>query len=218
MQRQWGSLREFFDELNLQCYYVVLRNFDYLPEKYKCELHGDIDILTDDVNKMVDVTGAKKTALKRYRTHYICRIGDKDVEFDFRYIGDGYYCKKWEKDILKNRIMNDSGIYIPNDEDYKYTILYHALVHKKEIAADYCKIITAIFGENPMELIEHLKKYIKDNNYKFSQPYDLSVVFNFRNIPVILTPRRFIYRFYLDISMRSRYKWSVIRKKIRAEE
>ena len=55
MKKQWNSLQQFFDELNLQCNYVVLRNFDYLPEKYKCDLHGDIDLLTDDVNKMVAV-------------------------------------------------------------------------------------------------------------------------------------------------------------------
>ena len=215
MKKQWNSLQQFFDELNLQCNYVVLRNFDYLPEKYKCDLHGDIDLLTDDVNKMVAVTGARKTVLKRYRTHYICRIGDQDVEFDFRYVGDGYYCKKWEENILKERIMNDHNIYIPNSEDYKYTILYHALVHKKEIAADYCEIITGIFGESPMNLKGHLKKYMKNNHYKFSQPFDLSVIYNFRNIPVILTPRRFIYRFYLDIAMRLRYKWSVFTKILR---
>lgn len=214
MNRQWNSLREFFDALNAQCNYVVLRNYNYLPEKYKCELHGDIDILTDDIHKIIDVTGAGKTVLKRYRTHYICKIGDTDVEFDFRYVGDGYYCKKWEKDILKNRIINHDQIYIPDHEDYKYTILYHALVHKKEIAADYQQIITEMFGANPMELTTCLKKYMKKNNYSFTQPYDLSVVYNFRNIPAILTPRRFIYRLYLDISMRSRYKWSVLKKMI----
>lgn len=216
MKKQWNSLREFFDELNLQCNYVVLRNFNYLPETYKCELHGDIDILTDNVQKVIDVTGAVKTVQKKYRTHYICRIGGADVEFDFRFVGDGYYCKDWEKNILKNRRKNHNGIYIPDHTDYKYTILYHALVHKKEIAPDYRDIIAELFGESPVKLKRTLKKYMKDNNYRFSQPYDLSVVYNFRNIPVILTPRRFIYRLYLDISMRLRYKWSVLKKLLRS--
>lgn len=212
MGTKWNSLEQLFSVLNEKCNYVVLRNFQYLPEQFRSELHGDIDILTDDVDRIVEIIGAEKFKPQKYRTHYLCEIGEDTVHFDFRFVGDNYYCKNWEEHILNHRIMQ-KGIYIPNEEDYKYTILYHALIHKTNIASDYVENIEHLFGEKPEQLLGKLKGYLKEHDYRFCQPYDLSVIFNFQRIPVVLTPRRALHRSWMDIKPRIKYKLSRLKNR-----
>ena len=171
----WKSLSQVFGVLNSTIPYVVLRNYDYLPDKFVSDLHGDIDLLTTDELEIAYILNAKKIIKKDFRVQYYCKIGKSKVKFDFRYIGDNYYCKTWEENILQSRSYYN-GFNIPNDENYYYSLLYHAIVQKKKISPDYLEKLNKYFGD--VDLNELLLRFMDENNYSFVEPKDLTVYFN----------------------------------------
>ena len=172
----WDSLQQLFYILNHTCKYAVLRNFEGLPGSFHYGEHEDIDILADNYENIVGISNSVPVFNKDYRVQCLCNINGHKTQFDFRYIGDGYYDYKWEKAIIDNRIKYN-GIYVPNDNDYSYMLLYHALIHKRRIADDYTTRLNQRFGQDAWnETI--LKEYLDSNGYKYTEPYDLSVYFN----------------------------------------
>lgn len=177
----WESLEEVFYVLNETINYVVLRNFEQLPEQYTVGTHGDIDFLCENYYNMKKILNAKEESdLKsRVRNHLV--ISGEKVFFDLRYIGDDYYCNQWEKVILNNRVKNNS-FFVPNEEDLKYTLLYHALIHKKRISSDYIEKFKVYFNtESVTFLRDILKEYMNEKKYYFTNPNDISVFFNENN-------------------------------------
>lgn len=172
----WDTLEKFFKALNSTVNYVVMRNYEGLPEASYVESHEDIDILTEDLNKIVKISNGMCVFKEKYRVQYLVKISNELVQFDFRSISDGYYDNKWEKNIIDNRVMK-SGIYIPCDEDYKYMILYHALIHKGKIADDYMLKLNELYGEGKWNR-EVLTEYMNEKGYIYSEPVDLSVYYN----------------------------------------
>ena len=134
--KKWKNIRQFFDVLNLTTNYVVLRNFDDLPDKI---LHHDIDILTNDVKNMSIILNEGESMIGKSPI----KIAEKKILVDFRYQQGHHYDEKWCKDILKRRIMAKNGFYIPSNEDYFYTLLHHSMVHKK-IEQKYIKKLNEI--------------------------------------------------------------------------
>jgi hypothetical protein len=120
----WKNTKQFFDVLNVTTNYVVLRNFEDLPDKI---LNPDIDILTDDVKDMSIILNEDESIIGKSPI----KIAGKKILIDFRTQQGHYYDEKWCKDILKRRIMTKNGFYTPSDEDYFYTLLYHSTVRKK---------------------------------------------------------------------------------------
>lgn len=186
----WENLEELFYVLNNTLTYVVLRNYECLPHEYTMALHGDIDLLTDNYRETAFITNSAPVFRLKYRVLNRVRIGQDDVLFDFRHIGDQYYDESWQKDILKRRILAPGGFYIPAPVDYFYSLLYHAAVHKKEIAPDYrLRLVdlaadAGIEGVNPdifddsFRIRKFLQSYLTDNGYDFSEPMDFSVYYN----------------------------------------
>ncbi len=173
---QWESLEKLFQILNETSKYLVLRNYDGMPCEYYLEEHGDIDILVQDKKEVLHIINAVPMFNQSYRTHYKVNIDYKTVRFDVRFVGDDYYDKKWQKVMLDNRKLSN-GFYIPSDEDYKYSFLYHALMHKDVIVNDYKRKIEALGFENGSEF-NVLQEYLKEKGYEFTEPRDLSVFYN----------------------------------------
>ena len=70
---------------------------------------------------------------------------------DIRCVGDGYYDKPWEEVMIKNRVKTE-GIYVLCKEDYNYSILYHALLQKRERdGAKYNQMLRELFDESNKE-------------------------------------------------------------------
>ena len=61
----WDSLQELFYVMNATVDYVVLRNFECLPEAYTLRGHGDIDLLVHDYDEAVRITCAKRVFNRR---------------------------------------------------------------------------------------------------------------------------------------------------------
>lgn len=177
------GLASLFVSLNDNCNYLILRGWEYLLEKDYSGIHGDIDILCDNMKRAREVLGAKKIHAGSCRSNYIVDCGEKMVQFDIRYVGDNYYCREWEKAMLLGRTFRDF-FYVLDDENYFYSLIYHILIHKEEINKKYFETLLSLSDNKPGFLFESgvlftlLKKWMNDNGYNFVIPKDYAVKVN----------------------------------------
>ncbi|MDB2663063.1 glycosyltransferase [Paracoccaceae bacterium] len=185
--------------------YCVLRNFEMLPDEYQIDEHGDIDILVENYFEAKAVLGGVSYKHKLpetdprwgvpyeiggYKIANKVMVGDVEVEFDIRFVGDGYYDEGWQKDMLRNR-KRTKCFYTLNDEDYFYSLVYHGLLHKRSLSKTYinrfaalahaaCLKIDEATLKNEVQLWDLLRRYLKANNYDLTIPIEKNIPFNFR--------------------------------------
>lgn len=182
----WKNVQEMFYALNNCTNYTILRNFENLPEEIYLNDHNDIDLICNSYENVAYVLNAKKVFDEEYRVHYKVKLKDKYANFDLRYIGDGYYYKKLEEDILKNRVYNKKGFYTISEEYYFYTLLYHAILHKPEFSKDYKDRLKNMNSDilnltKDEEYLKVLQNWLIQNEYIVTKPIDKSVQFNREN-------------------------------------
>jgi hypothetical protein len=178
----WTSASELFYILNACERYVVLRNFEELPEQATLNGHDDIDFLVMDYSNFVFLLNGRKVFNKSYRVHYSIVIKGVEVLCDVRYVGDNYFDRCWQEDILKKRVLYNQ-FYVPDTEDLKYSVLYHALIHKSLIAEDYkVKLRHWFLNTELKSLRNYLALYMDEKRYKYTEPTDLSVYFNRKEV------------------------------------
>ena len=95
----WKSLDQLFYVMNGTVEYVILRNFENLPNNNFSKDHEDIDFLVRDIDQAVYVTNAEKLYKKRYKIN----VSGKDILIDFENVGDNYYDQRWQNHILKKK-------------------------------------------------------------------------------------------------------------------
>lgn len=185
----FSGLKELFQLLNQCAPYVVLRNYENLPKTYVVGSHGDIDLLVGSLDDAVGLLCAKKESEVKYRVRYSVSVGGEDVYFDLRSAGDGYYDECFQKEILASRIYNENGFYTPGAESHVYALLYHALIHKKDVSADYqARLNAALVGVTGARDMTHgqlcsvLDDFMVGHGYRYTVPVDKSVHFNEDNI------------------------------------
>ncbi|MDO4200583.1 MAG: hypothetical protein Q4D25_00420 [Bacteroidales bacterium] len=185
----YSSIHQLFYVLNNTVKYVVLRNYECLPDEYTVEGHGDIDLLVEDKNYIAYLTLANPVFPESYRVYHILNIAGKDIPFDFRHVGDNYYDRPWEENILKNRTFIKSLFYVPCLEDQFYSLLYHAYIQKHEVKQDYIpklnefgKTLGIDYSNNPNLTISLLDDYLQKHAYEYIRPQDKSVVYNEQNL------------------------------------
>ena len=178
----WNSLEEAFYALNNTVNYAVLRNFEGLPHNFDPSIHKDIDLLTDERNRLISVLNPRKTKPLRSPVQLKVSVDGKLIDWDVRQVGDDYYCLQWEQDMLQDKVLTSENVYVLNGEHHFYSLIYHALVHKKRIAADYYEkaksLMKSLCFDLPNETFsrafdmyfELLKDYMKRRNYVFCSP------------------------------------------------
>jgi len=168
------DVKELFKKLNDADFnYVVLRNWDNLPDNVELGPHSDLDLLTDEPRRLVNLIGAEKTFKEWYRVQHKLTFDDGTfVLIDVRYTGDRYYPLQFEEDILKGKTLHHRGFYIPSKWDYYWALMYHALVHKPYLGADYLIILK---GMNSSLEVSFDSLLIKFDNLE--RPMDKSVFF-----------------------------------------
>ena len=186
----WRDLTELFEVLNLTHPYVVLRNFDALPEDMGDGGHGDIDLLVEDLDNAAFICNAEPVFDTPHRVFMHVPVNGQPVPFDFRHQGDGYYDKLWQRDILDQRVLNERGFYIPAPVDHFYSLLYHAVIHKPQVAADYLvklperAVVLGRVEASPAHFTEYrwmkgiLSQFFNAKGYDYSEPQDPSVYVN----------------------------------------
>ena len=185
----YNGISEVFDLLNqAEIPYLVLRNYDNLlaPEMYM-DGHGDVDILCADSQVIVKLLGAKTTRkdqppFKGDCTHYYIYVGEKNVSLDLRYVGDDYYCKEWQEDILSKRVAHE-GFYVMDEENYFYSLTYHAILQKQKLSDEYQKRLSnmannlkiATGGGGEADFIKLLNEFMRKKGYRYTYPIDFYV-------------------------------------------
>ena len=89
--------------------------------------------------------------------------------------------KNGRKKILKNREF-DNIKFIPNSEDFKYSLLYHIIFHKGFIANKYTKFLKEKFKLKELhykKLNSIINNYMLLKNYKYKRPSDLTMPITF---------------------------------------
>ena len=184
---KWNSVSDMFYALNNCTNYAILRNYESLPDEIYQNDHNDIDLICDSLEDVAYVLNAKSVFEENYRVHYRTEVEDRIAYFDLRYISDNYYYENMEKQLLKQRIFNEKGFYTLNKENYFYSLLYHALIHKETFKDDYKKKLIEMNVEkiNSNTTIEEyakiLKKWMITNEYIIVEPIDKTVMINLKN-------------------------------------
>lgn len=177
----WKSFEDVFYLLNSSCKYVVLRGLDVSG--------GDIDLIVDDFNTVKHLLNGKKVHRNKFRTQVETTINGERCLFDLMYVGDNYYCEKWEEDILENRVLSTEGYYVPSQQDFFYSLIYHVLFHKKVPSRKYDEMLEKMLPNFYSDIVEsgqdyhnlYLKllwKFMDENDYFPVKPKDRKVKYN----------------------------------------
>ena len=191
--RGWTSPTELFHALNHTVPYVVLRNFEKLPDCLHVGSHEDVDMMTGDYAEAIRVMNARPNVrcLPRWGGPHWVNICGEDMWFDVRFVGDHYYDPKWAADILARRVWNANGFYSPSPEDYFETLAYHAVVHKRAFADDYRPRLAGMAAQlgrsgwdaeglrDPARMKALLDDVLRRRGYRYDRPRDVNVFYNF---------------------------------------
>lgn len=195
------NIHELFYLLNNSIDYIVLRNYECLPDEYTLEGHGDIDLLVENLNYIVYLCSATpEYPLDSLRAQYNVRIGNENIPFDFRYVGDNYYDQKWQEHLLETKTQFNAVIPVPNDKDHFYSLLYHAYVQKYEVAPDYKIKLERLSEKAKIEyhslmpntaVKKILDGFFDKRGYRFVVPVDHSVFYNMQFTTLGYQPKEY---------------------------
>lgn len=162
----WQDMKQLLYVLNGTTNYVILRNFEGMPYEFD---YRDIDLLAED-EKLAYIINKDFSPFSNSRS-FETKVGDKMVMFNPNYLGDHYYDIKWEKDILKRRIFHPNGFYVPNKDDYFYTLLYHVIFHKRVISDKYKKMLSNFAKEFEINEVTEMTFNDFNKSKKFLEKY-----------------------------------------------
>lgn len=215
----FSSLSEAFSLLNTAgAEYLVLRNYEKFTEcgAFLMDGHPDIDILCRDSQTIVRILDAQTSRkdtppFKGDGTHYYICVRGKTVSLDLRYIGDGYYCQSWEEDMLaRKQPLGDFFVMCP--EDYFYSLIYHAILQKKELSQEYrvrlsemaAKMNVFIEKADTPSFLAKLQHFMKEKGYRFEYPKDKTVPCRFRLVErnlIVHNARLFLRHWLFDMNV-----------------
>lgn len=165
------DLRTFFNYMNdISFPYLVMRNWDMLPDSVELGDHSDLDLLVDSYEQFFEIFPDAKLEFPNPRVRVKMAIGDSYIFMDVRFIGDGYYPADFEASMMKSREWNEKGFFTPDSLHHRLGIAYHIVHHRGGMTLndDYRKYV----GDATVkELLEALKK----SNIGWVPPTDKSV-------------------------------------------
>ena len=194
--REWKNIEDFFFFLNKNITYVVLRNYECLPDKYTMKDHEDIDLLVSSLDEFKIYVGGKNNSRLKFKGYStIVKINNEEVKLDIRYVGDGYYDSKWEKNILDNRVKEKDLFYRADDYNYKYSLAYHSIFHKYKFSEEYSSRLAYMFGKvrkklEAGEVFKLVDDFMRKKGYYVSEPRDIYVEFSNKYVKDICLFRR----------------------------
>lgn len=125
------SLTQFFNYLNGVSFpYVVLRNWEALPDSVEFGDHSDLDLLVYDMEHFLEIIPGLHAEYPYPRVRFKMQVGNEHIFMDIRHVGDGYYPTEFEEAILETREWNDKGFYTPNPIHHRIALAYHVVHHR----------------------------------------------------------------------------------------
>lgn len=180
----WKNWNEVFRALNLSCNYVVLRGFEELPYNNP---EKDLDLLTDDFQRLASLLGVFQSSSQPYKGTMF--VAGERISVDIRYIGDQYFDTRFQIRVLENRQLKN-GIYVPRDDDYFFSLLYHCKVHKDSVKPKYFEILRTLAIKLELNWFDNsmlnddkkakniLAGYYRAHRYIYMSPIDEGVYAN----------------------------------------
>lgn len=179
----WNTIEEMFASLhNAKEEYIILRNYEEIDaDNFYTSGHADIDFLARNGKRFAKCIHAYPRFVSDDGIHYKVLIADTEVIIDVRSVGDGYYDANWERAMLHNRVPMNGRFFISDRENYYYSLVYHAILQKKELAKDYLLRLNdmaenlGIQAKTEKEHLFELAQFMKEKGYYYTIPYDIWV-------------------------------------------
>jgi hypothetical protein len=163
------TIKEFFSRLHdVDFHYVVLRNFENLPNDVKLGEHSDLDLYCYDFEHFREVMPMAEPCYPYPRVRMKVPIGDSYFYCDVRHLGDGYYPDDFARAMLVTREWNENGFFTPNPVHHRLALAYHAVHHKNHIANEYYRFLGDV-------TIQDLFEGLKGSSIGWIEPRDLTV-------------------------------------------
>ena len=188
-QKNIEDIGAVFENLPSDCTYLIMRNWEGFYDDIIIEGHNDIDVLcanTKSRDQLVSAFSAKDLSGNGF--HYSFMHKGVEVTLDTRIVGDGYYDIKWQREMLENRARNPLGFYVMTDEDYFYSLAYHAIYQKKdglsdEYRARLCEMKPEYSVLDQDGFIRVVHDYMLQHGYFYTHTVDDSVIRCFDRVP-----------------------------------
>ena len=113
--------------------------------------------------------------------HHV-NVAGRNIPFDIRYVGDGYFPRSWQRRMLRDRVLKD-GVFVCAPADDFFARAYHALFHKIELPDKYAEEFAARLRlVRNDQLVEHLRhlvmQYLSSNDDRPTRPKDITIPYN----------------------------------------
>ncbi len=167
--------------------YLIMRNWEGFYDDILLEGHNDIDVLCRDRDTrdiIVRLLDAKPITNDGF--HFCFKYKGREVTLDTRIVGDGYYDRRWQRQMLKDKKLHPLGFYIMDPRNYYYSLAYHAIYQKKNgLSGEYKARLGRMspYGDEVCqeELAARLNEFMNDKRYAYTMTMDKSVVKAFDN-------------------------------------
>ncbi len=150
-----ADLFRMLDDHNIL--YVVLRNWEQLPDRVEVGSHSDLDLLVhpEHVKAFDKLWNAERTTNEPGRVQrkvpVLAPEGTQHfILVDVRTPGDGYLPEWFAHTALARRVRHKMFFILPPRE-YFLSLLYHAIYHKGLIAPEYAARLASLAAESNME-------------------------------------------------------------------
>lgn len=181
----WDTIEDMFNSLHkAKEEYIILRNYEEIEaDNFYTSGHADIDFLAKSGRRFAEQIHAYPRFTSDDGIHYKVIINGTEVIIDVRSVGDGYYDTNWERTLLRERILLDERFYIADKENYYHTLIYHAILQKKELTDEYLLRLNqmaenvCVYATTEQEHLAELERYMKEKGYFYTIPYDIWVPF-----------------------------------------
>jgi hypothetical protein len=195
--RGWPCLRDAFDALNHLVSYVVLPDFENLLDGHssgRSNGHREqVDLLVADYEEAIRILNARPVLglVPRWGGRFHVTVAGRRIIFGIRFVGDDYFDRGWQHQVLQRRRRLDTGIYVPSSRDYFETLAYHALAHKRGVSGDDARRLAAMAAaeglddwaperlSTPAEARRLLDRLVPGRGRAHVRPKDVTVFYNF---------------------------------------
>ena len=203
--------------------YLILRNWEGFYDDILLEGHNDIDLLcrdTDSRDIIVRLLDARPLTDDGF--HYAFQYRGRQVTLDTRILGDGYYDRRWQRDMLRHKRLHPQGFYVMDSENYYYSLIYHAIYQKKDGMSDEYSARLNRMSPSDQSLSQpdfaaELGIFMQRKHYGYTKTKDQSVVKNFgiTDIPKKIRYPLNIRLYHALQHARSLHIWQHIKIKLR---
>lgn len=190
----WKSYEELFRVLKYSCNYLVLRGFEELPEHNPAP---DLDVLCWSYQRFASAAGAAQNRTMPFKGSV--DIAGESVSLDMRFVGDKYYDPAWAQQMLQTKVLR-KGVYVPRDDHYFFSLLFHAKVQKPAVKPAYYGILESLAQrlgfdwyatqdlDNDAAMGRLLHGYLMAEGFLYEDPVDRGVHKNAAVIAELPTP------------------------------